>query len=100
MFGLQAVEGILSWRTNTLSADQTPNKAGLAYINLYHHQWRSSQVLTLDQTGTSFRGFRGDYSVIIKKNGQVLNKIEFTLDDNISFKCVNEINSLKCSQQS
>ena len=91
------MEGIVSWKTNTLTADLTPNKAGLAYINLYHEEWRSSQLLVPDQqTEAAFRGFRGDYSINIKKNGEVLTAIEFPLDGDVSFECVSELGSLNC----
>ena len=100
MFSLEAVEGIVAWRTNTLASDMTPNKAGLAYINLYHQHWRSSQSLVPDQTTeASFRGFRGDYSIRIKKDGEVLARIEFPLDGDVTFDCVSQLNSLNCDRK-
>ena len=92
MFSHPAVAGILSWRTNTLEADNTPNKAGQAYINLYHQEWRSDQVLRPAQSNTAaFRGFRGGYEVRIKRGDQVLAEMEFTLEGDRTFDCVADI---------
>ena len=92
MFSHPAVEGILSWRTNTLEADNTPNKAGQAYINLYHQEWRSDQVLRPTQSDSAvFRGFRGGHEMRIKRGDQVLAKMEFTLDGDRTFDCVADI---------
>ena len=89
MFSHQAVAGILSWKTNTLSSDNTPNKAGQAYINLYHQEWRSDLVLRPTQTDTAaFRGFRGGYMVRIKRGDQLMAQIQFYLEEDISFECV------------
>ena len=96
---LKAVEGIVSWKTNTLDGDNKPNKAGQAYIKLYQEDWRSTQELVPSQSAAaSFSGFRGDYTVRIKKDGVVLSNIQFTLRENMSFKCVNNSNSLNCSE--
>ena len=92
MFSHQAVAGILSWKTNTLETDNTPNKAGQAYINLYHHQWRSDQVLGPTQSNSAgFRGFHGGYTVRIKRGDQVLADLEFTLEGDRTFDCVADL---------
>ena len=46
MFSHPAVAGILSWRTDTLEADDSPNKAGQAYIQLggHHPHHRSADT--------------------------------------------------------
>ena len=97
---LKAVEGIVSWRTNTLDDDNNPNKAGETYIKLYQEEWRSSQVLAVSQSAAaSFSGFRGDYTIrIIGQDDMEINNIKFTLDENISFKCVNDFASLNCTK--
>ena len=96
---LKAVEGIVGWRTNTLDVDNNPNKAGQAYIQLYQQEWRSSQDLAVSQSAAaaSFSGFRGDYTVrVIGQDDVEINSIKFTLDEDISFKCVN--NGLDCTK--
>ena len=92
MFSHQAVAGILSWKTNTLDTENSPNKAGQAYINLYHQEWRSDLVLrpTLSDT-VAFRGFQGQYEVRIKRDDLVLARLEFTLEGDRSFDCVADI---------
>ena len=92
MFSHQAVAGILSWKTNTLDTENSPNKAGQAYINLYHQEWRSDLVVrpTLSDT-VAFRGFQGQYEVRIKRDDLVLARLEFTLEGDRSFDCVADI---------
>ena len=88
----KAIHGILSWRTNTLNDDNTPNKAGQAYIKLYQEEWRSSQTLIpTDNSNVEFRGFLGDYNVKIKKGNQELAEVQFRLDDDISFDCISDL---------
>ena len=97
---MKAVEGIVSWRTNTLDGDNKPNKAGETYIKLYQEEWRSSQELAVSQSAAaSFSGFRGDYTVRIMKDNSVVNEIRFTLDENISFECINGLDSLNCTKK-
>lgn len=97
---MKAVEGIVSWRTNTLDGENKPNKAGEAYIKLYQEEWRTSQELAVSPSTTaSFSGFRGDYTVRIMKDGSVAKEIKFTLDGNISIRCVKDgldLDSLNC----
>ena len=82
----------MSWRTNTLDADNTPNKAGEAYVTLYQEEWRSSQTLIpTDNSRVEFRGFLGDYNVKIKRNNQELAEVQFRLDDDISFQCFSDL---------
>ena len=98
---MKAIEGIVSWRTNTLDDDQNPNKAGEAYIKLYQEEWRTSQELAVSQStaAASFSGFRGDYTVRIMRDGTEIKNLRFTLEENISFKCVlNGSASLNCSE--
>ena len=92
MFSHQAVAGILSWKTNILDTENSPNKAGQAYINLYHQEWRSDLVVrpTLSDT-VAFRGFQGQYEVRIKRDDLVLARLEFTLEGDRSFDCVADI---------
>ena len=50
-------------------------------------------------TTASFSGFRGDYTVRIMKDGSVVKEIKFTLDGNISIRCVKDgldLDSLNC----
>ena len=98
---LKAVEGIVGWRTNTLDVDNNPNKAGQAYIQLYQEEWRTSQELAVSPStaAASFSGFRGDYTVRIMRDGTEMKDIKFTLEENISFKCVlNGLASINCSE--
>ena len=65
---------------------ETPNKAGDAYINLYHNDWRSSQTLQ-PTTASEFRGFMGDYNINIKKGGQTIETITFNLNQDTVIDC-------------
>ena len=50
-------------------------------------------------TTASFSGFRGDYTVRIMKDGSVVKEVKFTLDGNISIRCVKDgldLDSLNC----
>ena len=97
---MKAVEGIVSWRTNTLDGDNNPNKAGEAYIKLYQEEWRTSQELAVSPSTAataSFSGFRGDYTVRIMTDGSEIKNLKFTLEENISFKCVG-LASLNCTK--
>ena len=92
MFSHEAVAGILSWRTDTLDTENCPNKAGQAYINLYHQEWRSDLVLRPAQSNTAaFRGFHGQYEVRIKRGDLVLASLDFTLQADTSFDCVADL---------
>ena len=82
---------ILSWRTNTLNEDNTPNKAGEAYVKLYQEEWRSSLTLTPINNRVEFRGFCGDYNVKIIKGDQQLTEIQFRLEDDISVDCIADL---------
>ena len=75
-----------------------PNKAGEAYMKLYHEEWRSSQIFVpKDPSIVAFRGFKGDYTVKIKQNQQELSEIRFKLEDDITFDCVSDLlGSLLC----
>ena len=75
-----------------MKEDNTPNKAGEAYIKLYHDEWRSSQsVLPTDPSKAEFRGFRGEYEVKIIRGDQELSEIRFKLEDDISFECISDL---------
>ena len=96
---MKAIEGIVCWRTNTLDENNSPNLAGQAYIRLYQEEWRSSQELAVSQPGAaSFSGFRGDYTVRIMRDGIEIENIQFTLNENVSIKCVNDSVSLNCEK--
>ena len=75
-----------------------PNKAGEAYMKLYHEEWRSSHIFVpTDPSTVTFRGFKGDYTVKIKQNQQELSVIQFKLEDDITFDCVSDLlGSLLC----
>ena len=84
-----------TWDEETSS----PNKAGEAYINLYNEEWRSSQNLLPDSSGfVDFRGFLGDYNILIRKNDQILSDLQFSLDQDITFDCIYDpiINQINC----
>ena len=96
----QSIHGILSWTMNTLDENNIPNKAGEAYINLYNQQWRSSQLITptTDSTSVAFRGFHGDYEVVIKRNSDILGQFNFNLDQDLNFDCIEDLilGSIQC----
>ena len=99
---MQAVRGILSWKTNTLDTDDTPNKAGEAWRQLYHSEWRSDQVITPDlDTEAAFRGFHGGYNVRIKRLERVLADLEFQLAEDKIFDCISDpiLETIDCQEQ-
>ena len=70
----------------------TPNKAGEAYMKLYNEEWRSTQNIQLENTDfVDFRGFLGDYSILIRRNDQILEDFQFSLNHDITFDCVYDI---------
>ena len=99
---MQAVRGILSWKTNTLDTDHTPNKAGEAWRHLYHSEWRSDQVFSpAHPTEAAFRGFKGGYKVRVKRQEQVLAELEFQLEDDKTFDCISDpiLETIDCQER-
>lgn len=93
MFSLEGIEGIMMWGFmkefgSLVDADSVPNKAGEAYINLYHNEWRTNLVLPAEGTELNFRGFRGDYELAIIE-GSTGNSYtyKFTVDEDTDVSC-------------
>ena len=72
-----------------------PNKAGEAYMTLYNEEWRSTQTIqpTLEDVdaGVRFRGFLGDYNIQIKRDNKVLGSLQFNLDQDTTFDCIQDV---------
>ena len=97
-FSHEAVQGILMWRLNILDEDNLPNKAGKAYVNLYHGEWRTNEIKSIDPQGFDIRGFKGDYTFELKRGEEVLHSLEFVLNDDIEIECNgNDYSTSKCS---
>lgn len=77
-----AVQGDMKFGENyyyggLLRFDMTPKPAYHAIKNLIQNEWHTEATLTADQSGNaSFRGFYGDYDVIVEANGK---RIETTV---------------------
>ncbi|XP_064603715.1 uncharacterized protein LOC135469112 [Liolophura sinensis] len=92
LFSHPAVEGIVMWgfwsqahyageQASLVSGpDFRVNSAGKRYIDLVHRQWRTHVTRSL-ASGTKFhiRGFHGNYNVIVRINGKVVQREHFSL---------------------
>ncbi|XP_071111510.1 uncharacterized protein [Haliotis cracherodii] len=93
-FSHPAVEGIMfwgywdgrHWRPNAALAngqDVTPNAAGRRVKQLIKGEWRTNESHPVKEGQTlRVRGFKGDYTVQVKHNGNVIKTEDFTLSDN------------------
>ena len=101
VISFQSIHGIISWRMTTWDdSSNSPNKAGEAYINLYHKEWRTNEITAASATGTvELRGFLGDYTITILENEMSLGDFQFSLDANVSIDCIKDIilNKIECS---
>ena len=69
-----------------------PNKAGEAYMRLYHEEWRSTGSFRPKEAEFAvFRGFIGEYRVKIMRNDQVLTDFTFDLRDDTAVDCMHDI---------
>ena len=85
------------WRLNILDEDNLPNNAGKAYVNLYHGEWRTNEIKAIDPQGLEIRGFKGDYTLELKKGELVLGTLDFNFNDDLEIECNgNNNSSLKC----
>ena len=58
------------------------NAAGNAYQTLFKQTWRTHETRTLtNHNPVNIRGFKGDYTINVKKNGHVIETENFTLGD-------------------
>ena len=70
------------------AVSNVPNKAGEAYIKLYHDDWRTSIVIfPTNSNSVDFRGFHGDYDIKIMKDWQVVSQLQFNLKDDTVIDC-------------
>jgi len=99
MFSQEGIFGIVAWKPTTLnSPDYLPNKAGEAYMKLYHEEWRSSAVVVPSSSDVeTFRGFEGDYRITMKKNGDIVADFTFPLVGDSSMECVYVIDKVECN---
>jgi len=99
MFSQEGIFGIVSWKSTTLdSPDYLPNKAGEAYMKLYHEEWRSSAVVVPSSSNVeTFRGFEGDYRIVMKKDGDILADFTIPLVGDSSLECVYAIDKVECN---
>ena len=57
-----------------------PNAAGRAYQTLFHQTWRTKENhLVLDDNPVLIKGFKGDYDINVKLNGDVIKTETFVL---------------------
>ncbi|XP_023333584.1 uncharacterized protein LOC111705317 isoform X1 [Eurytemora carolleeae] len=102
MFSLEGVEGIMMWGFqrdyfSLVENDLTPNKAGEAYIRLFHEEWRSNMVVPGEQNQFDFRGFRGDYAIsILSGDGVLVDDLRFTVDQDTELTCTLTNGQLTC----
>ena len=58
-----------------------PNAAGLAYQTLFKHTWRTHETRAImDTNPTNLRGFKGDYTVVLKQGDVVISSQQFALE--------------------
>ncbi|XP_023333585.1 uncharacterized protein LOC111705317 isoform X2 [Eurytemora carolleeae] len=98
----EGVEGIMMWGFqrdyfSLVENDLTPNKAGEAYIRLFHEEWRSNMVVPGEQNQFDFRGFRGDYAIsILSGDGVLVDDLRFTVDQDTELTCTLTNGQLTC----
>ena len=50
-----------------------PNQAGLVYQKLFKEEWRTVETIDImDEEEICLQGFKGDYSVKLMENGQLI----------------------------
>ncbi|XP_060068736.1 uncharacterized protein LOC132548855 [Ylistrum balloti] len=87
-----AVEGVLLWgywdtriwiHDSALASghDVTPNEAGRRYLQLYHDTWRTNETIHVTGNYVYTSGFKGDYTLRLKRNGHSVRTQHFTLND-------------------
>ena len=85
------------WRLNILDENNLANNAGKAYVNLYHGEWRTNEIKAINLQGLEIRGFKGDYTLELKRGEEVLDTLDFILNDDLEIECNgNDHSSLKC----
>lgn len=91
-FSHPSVEGIVFWgfwdhhtldRTSSLAdgPDVVLNEAGHRYLHLVKEEWSTHVNMSLT-SGPQFdlRGFKGDYEVVVRRNGEVVKTLNFSLN--------------------
>ena len=87
---------------DTLDQENVPNKAGEAWVQLYHSEWRSNLVIRPTQkTTAAFRGFRGGYTARIKRGEQVFGELDFQLDGDKTIDCFEDffLETIECQKR-
>ena len=86
------------WRLNILDENNLANNAGKAYVNLYHGEWRTNEIMSVDPQGLELRGFKGDYSLELKRGEEILDTFEFNLIEDLEIECNgNDYSNIKCA---
>jgi len=110
-FSHEAVEGIVMWQfehsgsqegSSLVGPDMELNQAGKAYSKLYHQEWRSSQTLTPtliqeQEAQFSFRGFKGDYDLILEDGDEILYFGSYTLVEDSELTCTQDVDKFDCN---
>ncbi|XP_050395072.1 uncharacterized protein LOC126812937 isoform X1 [Patella vulgata] len=91
-FSYPSIEGIMFWgfwsghisKPAAALADGSPNTvkanpAGERLRKLIKQDWRTNESKSLSSGATTIRAFRGDYSLKLLKNGQIIYSENFTL---------------------
>ncbi|XP_046549642.1 anti-sigma-I factor RsgI6-like [Haliotis rubra] len=89
-FSTPAVQGVTLWgfwdgkiwKTDAALANGptvTPNAAGLRWQQLVKQDWRTYETHSLAERRVRTRGFKGNYSLRVKKDGTVVEEQQFTL---------------------
>ena len=63
--------------------DMTPKPGYIMLKELFEHRWHSEGVAVSDDRGLAcFRGFKGDYEIVLEKNGHPI-KTTCKTDENL-----------------
>ena len=54
-------------------------------------------MLQVNQDGSTFRGFMGDYSLKLLQGSNVLGEMEFKLEDDLEIVCDGNVSIVLCS---
>ena len=92
----------MSWLCDELlDSNNLPNKAGEAYIRLFHEEWMTKMTIQAyrNEDGYFFKGFMGDYNLKILQGSTIIGEIEFKLDHDLEIFCIGDgFSSIICNQ--
>ena len=111
---IKGIFGIVAWRQTTFDfVGKAPNVAGEAYLRLYNDQWRTSGdmrflvkilynsfpgLVTPAESGSvEIRGFKGDYSIQVRRGAEELAELAVSLTEDKEVTCAYQAGAMDCA---